>query len=308
MRLPNESGAETPHLVSAFPRPKVWRLEALSGQLLHVYEVKYLCCLGRTRQEHWNRSEAMNISDAVITRTRNKFQVSWGSSWLEFSMLLFGWGCRVLRCDFTVSFFFFFPSFFHPFSFIHTYSVPPWPFVSWHLSRALHGTSRQPHHLRATGLSDCVLSFPSSCPKLQCPPLCPPRCGPCLGLQPICPSQLAPARRSPRQHPGVHGLLLQGRHQQVGVLLQPRGLSHVEDSQPSSCKRFLTLCSSLCPRVETKQIEPNVLRPAVPFVAVYFCRRHVNGYITRLVVLLRGTVLDDSDVHGSYPSGYYSAI
>lgn len=136
MWLPNKLGAETPHLVSAFPRPKVWRLEALSGQLLHVYEVKYLCCSGRTRQEHWNRSEAMNISDAVITRTRNNFQVSWGSSWLEFSMLLFGWGCHVLRCDFTVSFFFFSPLSFIP---SHLFTLIP-----CHLGPLFRDTSAVP--------------------------------------------------------------------------------------------------------------------------------------------------------------------
>lgn len=163
MWLPNKLGAETPHLVSAFPRPKVWRLEALSGQLLHVYEVKYLCCSGRTRQEHWNRSEAMNISDAVITRTRNNFQVSWGSSWLEFSMLLFGWGCRVLRCDFTVSFFFF-PLFL---SSLLIYS----------------------HLFRAT-LALCFVT-PQPCPPRHLPPAPPPPCHRPLWLCPLLPLQLS---------------------------------------------------------------------------------------------------------------------
>lgn len=75
--------------------------------------------------------------------------------------------------------------------------------------------------------SDSLLSFFLSYPELQHPSFCSQGCSPCLGFQPVCPSQLAPTCRSKREHSNLHSLLLPRRWQQVGTPIKFSLICHV---------------------------------------------------------------------------------
>lgn len=63
-----------------------------------------------------------------------------------------------------------------------------------------------------------LLWSPTSVPQpRRCPPLCPPRLGPCPSVQSFCPTQLAPPRGVGRSCADVWRLLLSGQSRQVGL-------------------------------------------------------------------------------------------
>lgn len=96
------------------------------------------------------------------------------------------------------------------------------PFPGWTVNRAhAHSESTFLHTSSSSPPFSCsfwhpfdlllLLWSPTSVPQpRRCPPLCPPRPGPCPSVQPICPTQLAPPRGDRRSCSNLRCLLLPG--------------------------------------------------------------------------------------------------
>lgn len=96
------------------------------------------------------------------------------------------------------------------------------PFPGWTVNRAhAHSESTFLHTSSSSPPFSCsfwhpfdlllLLWSPTSVPQpRRCPPLCPPRPGPCPSVQPICPTQLASPRGDRRSCSNLRCLLLPG--------------------------------------------------------------------------------------------------